>query len=170
MNMSASPGLWLWQHMIIRGLKERYVLAKDISSRRVLFVSRIELRPSDLTNPVKLCRRRFPKRMTFVMTINKAQKQTLKYGGMYSPISYLYNGQLYEVFFLTCSLANFNVTVIKGHWKRRKNNSFEYIKYLISISTGSVKSTWQFCKAVVSGTLGMGNLSLSVLLAKLKAF
>jgi hypothetical protein len=49
------------------------------------------------------------------MTINKAQKQTLKYGGMYSPISYLYNGQLYEVFFLTCSLANFNVTVIKGH-------------------------------------------------------
>jgi len=37
-------------------------------------------------------------------------------------------------------------------------------------STGSGRNTWRFCKTVLSGTVGMGNLSLSVLLARLKAF
>jgi hypothetical protein len=40
----------------------------------------------------------------------------------------------------------------------------------IQKSTGSGKNTWRFCKTVVSGTVGMGNLSLSALLARLKAF
>ena len=36
--------------------------------------------------------------------------------------------------------------------------------------TGSSRNTWRFCKTVVSGTVGVVNLSLSALLAKLKAF
>ena len=36
--------------------------------------------------------------------------------------------------------------------------------------TGSSRNTWWFGKTVVSGTVGMGNLSLSTLLARLKAF
>jgi hypothetical protein len=36
--------------------------------------------------------------------------------------------------------------------------------------TGSGRSTRRFDKTVVSGTVGMGNLSLSALLARLKAF
>jgi hypothetical protein len=35
---------------------------------------------------------------------------------------------------------------------------------------GSGRNTLRFCKTVVSGTVGLGNLSLSVLLARLKAF
>jgi hypothetical protein len=71
--------------MIIRGLKEHYILVKDSGSRRALFIPRIELHPSDPTNPVKLRRKRFTKRIIFVVEINKPQKQILKYGGMYSP-------------------------------------------------------------------------------------
>jgi hypothetical protein len=36
--------------------------------------------------------------------------------------------------------------------------------------TGSGRKPWLFCKTVVSGTVGVGNLSLSTLLVKLKAF
>ena len=36
--------------------------------------------------------------------------------------------------------------------------------------TGSGRNTWRFCKTVVNGTVGVGNLSLSALLARLKAF
>jgi len=36
--------------------------------------------------------------------------------------------------------------------------------------TGSGKNTWRFCRTVVSGTVGVGNLSFSPLLARLKAF
>jgi hypothetical protein len=36
--------------------------------------------------------------------------------------------------------------------------------------TGSGRNTWRLCKTVVSGMVGVGNLSLSALLAKLKAF
>jgi len=35
---------------------------------------------------------------------------------------------------------------------------------------GSVRNTWWFCKTVVSGIVGVGNLSLSALLVRLKAF
>jgi len=35
--------------------------------------------------------------------------------------------------------------------------------------TGSGRNTWRFCKTVVSGTVGVGNLSLSALLARLRA-
>jgi hypothetical protein len=70
--------------MIIRALKEHYILAKDSGPRRAILIPRTELRPSDATTPIKLCRRIFPKRMTFLMTINMAQKQTLIHGGIYS--------------------------------------------------------------------------------------
>jgi len=36
--------------------------------------------------------------------------------------------------------------------------------------TGSGRNTWRFGNTVVSGTVGVGNLSLSALLAKLKTF
>jgi len=40
----------------------------------------------------------------------------------------------------------------------------------IKLYTGSGRNTWRFCKTVLSGTVGVGNLSLSALLARLKAF
>jgi len=41
---------------------------------------------------------------------------------------------------------------------------------VVSYCTGSGRNTWRFCKTAVSGTAGVGNLSLSDLLARLKAF
>ena len=37
-------------------------------------------------------------------------------------------------------------------------------------TVGSGRNTWRFCKTVVSGSVGVGNLSLSALLAGLRAF
>jgi len=38
------------------------------------------------------------------------------------------------------------------------------------VYTGSGRNTWRFCKTVVSGAVDVGNLSLSALVARLKAF
>jgi hypothetical protein len=41
------------------------------------FIPRISLIPSEEDLPFKLCRRQFPLRLTFAMTINKSQGQSL---------------------------------------------------------------------------------------------
>jgi len=45
-----------------------------------------------------------------------------------------------------------------------------YFQTRQSAYTGSGRNTWRFCKTVVSGTVGVRNLSLSAFLARLKAF
>ncbi len=45
--------------------------------------------------PFTLCRRHFPVRPTFAMTINKAQGQTLKMVGIFLPKPIFTHGQLY---------------------------------------------------------------------------
>jgi len=39
-----------------------------------------------------------------------------------------------------------------------------------TLYTGSGRNTWRFCKTFVCGTVGVRNLSLSALVAILKAF
>jgi len=53
---------------------------------------------------------------------------------------------------------------------RRLLSQNECCWHCINEITGSGRNTWRFGNTVVSGTIGVGNLSLSALLARLKAF
>ena len=57
-------------------------------------------------------------------------------------------------------------------WNKVPISLFLLIKKILlrKINTGSGRNTWRFGNAAVSGTVGVGNLSLRALLAKLKAF
>jgi len=49
-------------------------------------------------------------------------------------------------------------------------NIYIYIYTHTHTHTGSGRNTWRFCNTADCGIVGVGNLSLSALLARLKAF
>ena len=61
-----------------------------------VFIPRIPLSPSeDITLPFKFKRKQFPIRLSFAMTINKAQGQTIPNVEIYLPEPVFSHGQLY---------------------------------------------------------------------------
>ena len=85
-NLLASLGLWWWQHMIVKDLNEHCKPAEVTGCRKTIFITRIQLCPSDRTSiPFKQYRRRFTIKITFAVTIRKAQGKMLKRVAMYPP-------------------------------------------------------------------------------------
>ena len=73
---------------------------------------RIPLCPSeDNMFPFKLKRKQFPVRLSFSMTINKAQGQTIPNVGVYLPESVFSHGQLYVALSRGISRSNTKVLV-----------------------------------------------------------
>jgi hypothetical protein len=61
-----------------------------------VFIPRLSITPSDTDKmPFTMCRRQFPVRAAFAMTINKAQGQTMAQVGIYLPQPVFSHGQLY---------------------------------------------------------------------------
>ncbi len=66
---------------------------------RCVFIPRLNIIPFDTEKmPYTLCRRQFPLRPAFAMTINKAQRQTLQTVGVYLPKPIFFHRQLYVAF------------------------------------------------------------------------
>ena len=59
------------------------------------FIPRITLKPSSRQHPFTLKRRQFPVRLSFAMTINKAEGQSVKFVGIHLISSVFCHGQLY---------------------------------------------------------------------------
>ncbi|XP_009805045.2 uncharacterized protein [Nicotiana sylvestris] len=97
-NIDQSSGLCNGTRLIITRLENRVietkVLSGDMAGQKV-FIPRMTLMPSDTKIPFKFQQRQFPIVVSFAMTINKSQGQSLSHVGLFLKKPVFTHGQLY---------------------------------------------------------------------------
>ncbi|KAL4581368.1 hypothetical protein LXL04_017582 [Taraxacum kok-saghyz] len=114
-NIDPSNGLCNGTRLICKGFQMNVIdaeIAVGHHAGKRVFLPRIPLCPSahDMF-PFKLKRKQFPIRLSFAMTINKAQGQTIPNVGVYLPESVFSHGQLYVALSRGISRENTKVLV-----------------------------------------------------------
>ncbi|KAL7599737.1 hypothetical protein Lser_V15G26174 [Lactuca serriola] len=114
-NIDPSNGLCNGTRLICRAFQQNVIdaeIAVGQHAGKRVFLPRIPLCPSDDEMfPFKLKRKQFPIQLSFSMTINKAQGQTIPNVGVYLPESVFSHGQLYVALSRGISRVNTNVLV-----------------------------------------------------------
>ena len=98
-NLDPHNGLCNGTRLVVRAFEDNAIDAEIVNGQhhgKRVFIPRIPLSPSeDINLPFKFKRKQFPIRLSFAMTINKAQGQTIPIVGIYLPEPVFAHGQLY---------------------------------------------------------------------------
>ncbi|XP_031107327.1 uncharacterized protein LOC116012010 [Ipomoea triloba] len=97
-NIDHSMGLCNGTRLIITRLSDHVVEAKIVAGHNagnVVLIPRMSMTPTDTRLPFKFQRRQFPLMLSYAMTINKSQGQTLTHVGLLLKKSVFVHGQLY---------------------------------------------------------------------------
>jgi ATP-dependent DNA helicase PIF1 len=88
-----------------------------------IFLPRIPLCPSDDEMfPFQFKRKQFPIRLSFAMTVNKAQGQTIPNAGIYLPEPVFSHGQLYVALSRSTARNNVKILVLPNSDTKKKNS------------------------------------------------
>ncbi|XP_019087202.1 PREDICTED: ATP-dependent DNA helicase PIF1-like [Camelina sativa] len=122
-NIDPRGGLMNGTRLQITQLAEFVLEAIVITGDRVddkVLIPRILLTPSDTKLPFKMWRRQLPLVITFAMTINKSQGQSLDYVGLYLPRPCFSHGQLYVVVSRVTNKKGLKVLIVDKEGKPQK--------------------------------------------------
>ena len=124
-NIDPANGLCNGTRLVVRGFERNTIDAEIVigqhAGRRV-FLPRIPLCPSENDMfPFKFKRKQFPIRLSFAMTINKAQGQTIPIVGVYLPNPVFSHGQLYVALSRATAKRNIKILIQKEKPKERTN-------------------------------------------------
>ncbi|XP_073363567.1 uncharacterized protein [Aegilops tauschii subsp. strangulata] len=124
-NIDPANGLCNGTRLVVRGFERNTIDAEIVigqhAGRRV-FLPRIPLCPSENDMfPFKFKRKQFPIRLSFAMTINKAQGQTIPIVGVYLPNPVFSHGQLYVALSRATAKRNIKILIQKEKPKEKSN-------------------------------------------------
>jgi ATP-dependent DNA helicase PIF1 len=97
-NIDQSEGLCNGTRLIVTRLADHVIGSKIISGKNIggiVYIHRMDITPTQSPWPFKLTRRQFPITVSYAMTINKSQGQSLDNVGLYLPRSVFSHGQFY---------------------------------------------------------------------------
>ena len=123
-NLNLHEGLCNGTRLLIYSLHDNCIDAEVLTGKakhtRVL-IPRLQLAPSDTDMPFVLSRCQYPLRLSYSMTINKAQGQTFNKVGICIQRPCFSHGQLYIAFSRARRFADVNVQIMKSssHGKHR---------------------------------------------------
>ena len=113
-NIDPANGLCNGTRLVVRGFAKNSINAEIVLGQHAgkrVFLPRIPLCPSDDEMfPFQFKRKQFPIRLSFAMTVNKAQGQTIPNVGVYLPEPVFSHGQLYVA--LSRATARSNIKIL----------------------------------------------------------
>nr|XP_051190271.1 uncharacterized protein LOC127303598 [Lolium perenne] len=126
-NIDPASGSCNGTRLVVRGFQRNAIDAEIVVGQHAgerMFLSRIPLCPSDDDIfPFKFKRKQFPVRLSFAMTINKAQGQTIPIVGVYLPEPVFSHGQLYVALSRATAKNNIKILAIKDNGKDKNEKS-----------------------------------------------
>ncbi|PWZ23284.1 ATP-dependent DNA helicase PIF1 [Zea mays] len=115
-NIDPANGLWNGTRLVVRGFQRNNIDAEIVLGQHAgkrIFLPRIPLCPSDEEMfPFQFKRKQFPVRLSFAMTVNKAQGQTIPNVGVYLPEPVFSHGQLYVALSRATTRSNIKILAI----------------------------------------------------------
>ncbi|WVZ88242.1 hypothetical protein U9M48_034785 [Paspalum notatum var. saurae] len=129
-NIDPANRLCNGTRLVVRGFQRNSIDAEIVLGQHAgkrIFLPRIPLCPSDDEMfPFQFKRKQFPVRLSFAMTVNKAQGQTIPNVGVYLPEPVFSHGQLYVALSRATARSNIKILAIPAidgdDKKKNKNN------------------------------------------------
>jgi len=138
-------GLCNGTRLVVRGFQRNAIDAEIVLGQHAgtrVFLPRIPLCPSDDEMfPFRFKRKQFSVRLSFAMTINKSQGQTIPNVGVYLPEPFFSHGQLYVALSRATAKANIKVLVVSANDDKKKISSKRSETYTKNIVYKEVLTT-----------------------------